>query len=348
VVALYRGAHPRVSGHRLLSTTLLSIVTAAALAGCSLLVDTSDLSTDTGANGTQHPPSFGTATPFATGQTGVFALQADDAAVYWMTRSADDSGAVASMTRAGVGPSVLASMQAYPRAFTSDASRLYWAVGNGSGGSTAIASVAKMGGGAPVRFAASGHGHAEVATMAARGTQLAWAALTENGGAARVTNTSTSVTTELASRQGVIAAVAIAPPAVYWSTASAILMAGPGVAADGGAAPVMVAPGAATSMVVADDILYWASDDGTVHARASGAAPTVLASGLSSPGGLATDASYVYCACGGSGTVVAVPRAGGTSVVVAHGTEPVAVAVTSDAVYFADRAAATIVRVPKQ
>jgi hypothetical protein len=327
---------------------ILAIAVAVSSAACSLLVDTSGLSgTGDGAPGTQALPSFGNAITLATGQTGITEIASDADAIYWIARVGDGTGTVSRLDRSGGLPLVLASAQFKPTGLAVDSTRVYWANGLPIGGSTAIAAVSKSGGARPASFAVSGWGANDVPALAVRGGQLVFATDVNAAGGVYRIDLSGTTPVLLVGNQGPITALALAPPTTFWSTASAIYALG----GDGldGAAPPPIAEGSATSMLVDDGTLYWASKDGTMHARgvASGSVTSLLAEGLSSPRSLVVDASYVYCACPGSGTVVAVPKKGGDKVVVLRGGEPVGVTVTADALYVADRGAASILRVPK-
>ena len=79
---------------------------------------------------------------------------------------------------------------------------------------------------------------------------------------------------------------------------------------------VAAGQGYAYRLAATETHVYWTRTDGSVLRASSGDAPEILASGQSSPGDLVVDASRVYWANLGDGTIVSAPLAGGPATIV--------------------------------
>lgn len=140
---------------------------------------------------------------------------------------------------------------------------------------------------------------------------------------------------ELAESEGYAKEIAVDETSIYWTRPGMIRKMG-----RGGGAPVTLIATNAQDLAADGSSVYWtqaASIGGGAVMRMGlgGESPTALASGLSSPRGLALDASSVYWADDGDRTVRKVSLAGGavTTLATAPGS-PAFVAVDSAAVYW--------------
>jgi hypothetical protein len=104
-----------------------------------------------------------------------------------------------------------------------------------------------------------------------------------------------------------------------------------------GGTPTLVVPDAGSWEFALDgDDVFLANQqpfDRVVHATLSGAPPTLLGPALD-PWGIVVDDLYVYCANENGDTITRVPRAGGTTEILATSPQPVGIAVDDRAVYW--------------
>lgn len=338
----------------------LSAVAGGATLGCSLMVDTTGLSTvsaqatdivieggapdaapDVAPDVSQG--GFGPPTTIATTLVHPSSVAADRDRVYVLT----DSAALSLATAGEGAPTILASSLKMPLALAAGASDIFFA--NGELGYTHVYSVPKAGGPAGKPYSNSA-GEDRVPFLSAEGRTLAFLSLISGGSRAilRGTEDGTSWFT-VADGQTGTSAVVLRAPYVYWATPSGILR-------SNGAAPqapelfATDAPGV-TELVADDTSLYWCPSDGKLRALRfdrPATAPVILESGLRAPQGFAVDAVNVYWASSVTGEVRAIPKAGGASTIIAAAQpDPWAVAANDTAVFFTNRSAGTVLRVPK-
>lgn len=108
-------------------------------------------------------------------------------------------------------------------------------------------------------------------------------------------------------------------------------------------------------VAIDDTNIYWsergiASAEGKVIRanKADGAGLVELATGLARPEGIAVDATHLYWASSGDGTINKVPIAGGAPVIIATGqVQPENLAVDGTHVYWTDTVANVVVKAPK-
>lgn len=103
--------------------------------------------------------------------------------------------------------------------------------------------------------------------------------------------------------------------------------------------PVIVVSGQgyAYHLAATEAAVYWTRSDGSVLRALEGGAPEILAEGQSSPGDIAVDATRVYWANLGDGTIVSAPQGGGAiSVVVANAGQAWSLAVSATTLAWTD------------
>jgi hypothetical protein len=90
-------------------------------------------------------------------------------------------------------------------------------------------------------------------------------------------------------------------------------------------------------LAATETTLYWTRSDGSVLRAQSGSEPAILASGQKSPGDLVVDATHVYWANLGDGTIVRAPLDGGaTTIVVADAGQAWSLAVSATTLSWTD------------
>jgi hypothetical protein len=259
------------------------------------------------------------------------AVAMDATHVYWTTSG--NEGAVMRAPLAGGDPEMIAANQSWPSAIAVDATSVYWA----SGGTLTKAPLA---GGMATRLVPQ-QLQVDAKAIALDGEHLYVAASGENdrGTVLRVPLAGGAPVTLATDTGGVPTAIALDATNVYWANGSSgeqrkVLK----VARDGGE-PVVLASGTYSVFALAIDAAsaYFTSFDtlaGGVGASAvrkvplAGGSETMLASGSAQPLALAIDranvywtnasTSYTFAASPGTdGTVMAVPRTGGTAVALA-------------------------------
>lgn len=233
----------------------------------------------------------------------------DGVAVYLVVDRGDDRGAV--LRSEGGGPLAVLQDNVYrPTGIAVDGGRVYFAVGNPSGGHTYVRSIDKLSGGKVLDSFDTGWGASAYTALAMQGSSVAWASKNDEQGAVyRGLSDGTGFVT-LATKQGQVAAVAVAGPWVYWARNNALLRKKTDAPKDG--EPEVVATrGLFTSLRAEGLDVYATSDDGSlVTTTATDDKPTVtvLATGLLQPRALAIDPWFVYTISTGSGSVLAVHR----------------------------------------
>jgi hypothetical protein len=341
-------------------SSLSAAAAGATLVGCSLIVDTTGLSTVTaqttdivieGGAPDAAPDvapdvsqgGFGLPTTIATTLAHPSYVAADRDRVYVLT----DSAAL-SLAATGEGaPTILASSLNMPLGLAAGSSNIFFA--NGELGYTHVYSVPKAGGPAGKLFSNSA-GENRIPFVSAEGRSLAFLDLIIGGSRDIVRGNDDGASWfTVAEGQAGTSAVVLRAPYVYWATPSGILRSN-GAAPQ---APELFATDAAgvTELVADDTTLYWCPSDGKLRALRfdrPATAPVILESGLRAPQGLAVDAVDVYWASSVTGEVRAIPKAGGASTIIAAAQpDPWAVAANDMAVFFTNRSAGTVLRVPK-
>jgi hypothetical protein len=322
------------------STLLASICTMA----CGSFGDSDDAARASG---------FGEPSDVAREQIGVHEITSDETAAYWLTEDpATGDGSVMRWAPSEALPRLLASEQYHARGLVVDGARVYWAVGSLGNGSTIIRSTSKLAGGLLEDAFVTGAGNEAYSALALDGTSLAWGSVEGNGSVVRgdtVSGGSFVVATDL----GVIPSVALRAPFVYWAAGKALFRSDSALDT---AAPALVltlrtpATSIAVTKTASPPVLYACAEDGTVQSIAADGSGDrrTLAEGRASPRGIAIDDARVYWANTGTGTVETIERTGGAITVLAKGQEPLDVAATAEALFYADRARAAVVRIPRR
>lgn len=296
-----------------------------------------------------RPPSFGTPSapvPLPVG-TPLFAAS-DGVALFVVVDRGDSWGAIVRADEKNA-PRVLGGEVYRPTGIAVDGSRVYFGNGNPFGGHTTIRSIDKATGLDPRDYFDTGTSSSAFTAVAAQGTTLAWSSKNDLEGIVRRGLSDGTGVTTLATKQGPVAAVAVAGPWVYWARNTQLYR--KAATAPTEAPPELVDTRGLFTSLVSDGLdVYATSDDGTlVTTTATDGPPSVkvLGTGLMQPRGLTVDPWFVYVVATGTSTVSAVHRRSGRTVEIARGGDPYALAATSTCLWVLDRYGRLAWSVPK-
>jgi len=324
-------AHPEAGG--MVSTTLAGEASA-----------NDDESDDASGDATVASGSCAyTTTTLASGQSGPAGIAVDSAYAYWVTH---DGSTVMRVPLTGGTASVLASEQGQPHGIAVDATGVYW-TNNASG--TVMKAALPSGALATI---ASGQPGAQGVTLDS--TYAYWTLGNSGYSAVMKVPSGGAGATVVASGGNGPQGVAVDGTHVYWTTfysstvEEALLTGGtPTVLATGQSWPEGIA--------LYGTSVYWTTNGTVMALDLAGGSPMTLATAQNNPSaggvntdiGIAVDARFVYWADYGDGFVMTVPRAGGASIRLASGGNPLGIAIDDTYVYWTDYARGTVMKTLK-
>jgi hypothetical protein len=313
-------------------------------ADASLPVEPPDASTDPDADAPDASSS--SAETLAT-NLNVMSVAMDSANIYWADAPTSGYGSIMSMPLGGGTPTVIASEQDGPVTLAVRGGYVYWGTLTGE----AVMSAPVTGGeptvlaefeSSPIAIAVDDQS-VYFATLGTSGEVAGVVASVPIGGGDVVT---------IASDQDSPRGIAVDSSNVYWTTADGFVM--KASIAGGPATQIVTTESLAGALTVDEKNLYWLTPSGVWTAPLSGlpdgGGPTLIATaqgfnsnedaiGVEGGAWLAVDATYVYWTDGDSatGTVAAVPLAGGAVTILASGEiQPTGIAVGASGVYWGD------------
>lgn len=283
----------------------------------------------------------------ASGQSVPSVLAIDDSFVYWTNQI--DNGALMRIAKKGGTPEVVATGALPPGGVAVDATSIYWSE-FGSGGSVWKLDKSGVGdGGTPIALA---NGQATSGSVALDSDHVYW---TTPGTIRRVLKSGGPVDT-LASSQlqpgGLVAELGW----VFWTNIGGGTVVGQDFV-DGGIHVIAAGQNYPVGLAADFGNLYWANylpdqDGGAPRvmsiAKANQTVPVVLADQQSGPLAVAQFGLHVYWTNNVSGTIMRVPKVGGTVETLATGQgAPAGMAVDATAVYWVNRDDGTVMALRK-
>jgi sugar lactone lactonase YvrE len=274
----------------------------------------------------------------AMGQSEPRGLALDDKSLFWAT---EKSGTVVRFPKDGGSLFKLAGSQLQPTAITTDGLNVYWVNFGAAMGGTVVS--VTVDGAFQTTLAT---GQVDPRAIAADGLNVYWAnsdavmGMPKKGGSLSV----------VASGQDGPNSLVVAPSGLYWTTSpGGTVMRLPTV----GKAPILLASSVSDlwGIAVFGMNAYVTSASGSSVRRVAitgGNKLETFVSGQVSPTGIAADASGVYWANSGDGTVMRAPFEGGTAQTLAINQEiPTHVATDEKAVYWVNEGSGTVMKVAK-
>lgn len=307
-----------------------------------------DVGAQDGGDGAAPLAGFGPLEVVATDLFTLWEIACDEQAAY---AAVEEAGSATSVVRVAPREATkkLTTAQFKGRFVAVDDSRVYWTVGEPSGGFSYVRATMKSDGGAAVAYYPDGAGAATYSSLALKGTVLAFFSTTAGGRVFRG-NTTGLGGFDVIKGGGAVQGLAIDGAYIYWVSekGDAILR---GSGADGGAIETFAKGSSITAIAVANGEVFWTSDDGELRGLPTSAlmrTGRTIATGLELPRHLVVDSSRAYWVNTADGSISTVPLSGGPRSVLGIAGATGNLAVCANAVWFTNTAKGEILRMAKK